>query len=252
MSVNRVIPARHAEGKRIESFPYFDARFNRPLPETPEEEDGNDTPLAAALSNPAEDAKRLASVDQVIFERMQQAEREALETARKGYEEGFTSGEAEGRLFGESQYRTYIQRLDNHLEELSAALSLHQQASRDELLALALAMGEYLAGRAIQDDSTTLLPLLDAVLASHPFPGLVDGAQPGASTAITIHMNAKDLEALGAASQLHPGVALREDKELSRGSLRAEASEGVLDASLEHRQARLMQLVQQFREQGLA
>ena len=251
MSANRVISARHAETKRIEAFPYFDAQYHHPLPETHDEDDGNDTPLAAILSNPEEDAKRLASVDQVIYEKMQQAERDALETARKGYEEGFKSGEAEGRLFGESQYLTYIQRLDAHLGELSGALSLHQQASQDELLALALAMGEYLAGRTIVEDSSSLMPLLDAVLASHPFPGLVEGAREG-DTAVTIHMNPRDLEALGAGSKLHPGVALREDKELSRGSLRAEASEGVLDASLEHRTTRLLQLVQHFREQGMA
>ena len=112
-------------------------------------------------------------------------------------------------------------------------------------------MGEYLAGRTIVEDSSSLMPLLDAVLASHPFPGLVEGAREG-DTAVTIHMNPRDLEALGAGSKLHPGVALREDKELSRGSLRAEASEGVLDASLEHRTTRLLQLVQHFREQGMA
>jgi flagellar biosynthesis/type III secretory pathway protein FliH len=252
MSANRVISAKHAASKRIESFPYNDARYTQPLPEPGDDGDDSDTPLAAVISNPEEDARRLASVDQIIFEKMQQAERDALETARKGYEEGFASGEAEGRQFGESQYRTYMQRLDGHLGELSASLALNQQASKDELLALALAMGEYLAGRRLEDSTGTLMPLLDAVLASHPFPGLVEEAQAGSATAVTIYMNPKDLETLGAGSQLHPGVALREAKELSRGSVRAEASEGVLDASLEHRQARLLELVQHFREEGLA
>ena len=39
-------------------------------------------------------------MDQVIFEKLQQAERDALDTARRGYEEGFASGEIEGRQFG--------------------------------------------------------------------------------------------------------------------------------------------------------
>jgi len=249
MSVERVIPAKLAQDRKIETFPYFTAQFSTPLPESG---DDNDTPLAEVLSSAEENAKRLASVDQQIFEKMQQAERDALETARKGYEEGYASGEAEGRLFGEGQYRTYIQRLDGHLEELSASLSLNQQASKDELLALILAMAEYLAGRRLEDNAGTLQPLLDAVLASHPFPSLVEAAQAGSAAAVTVYMNPKDLEALGAGSQLHPGVVLREAKDLSRGSLRAEANEGVLDASLEHRQARLLEVIRHFREEGLA
>jgi len=44
-------------------------------------------------------------------------------------------------------------------------------------------------------------------------------------------------------------VLLREDAELSRGSLRIEAAAGVLDASLERRQARCAELIERFREQ---
>ena len=46
-----------------------------------------------------------------------------------------------------------------------------------------------------------------------------------------------------------PGVTLREDAELTRGGLRIEAAAGVLDASLERRQAIMMGLIQRFREQ---
>jgi len=61
-------------------------------------------------------------------------------------------------------------------------------------------------------------------------------------------MNPEDLRALGA-EQPHAGVTLREDPELSRGSLRVEAAAGVLDASMERRQASLMELVRRFQEQ---
>ncbi len=146
MSAERVIPARRANDRQIASFPYFTAQFSRPLPE---EGDDSDAPLGAALTTPEEDARRLASVDQVIFEKLQQAERDALDTARRGYEEGFASGEIEGRQFGESQYRAHIHRLDSHLRELSDSLALNGRAARDEIIALALAIGEYLAAREI-------------------------------------------------------------------------------------------------------
>jgi flagellar assembly protein FliH len=183
-------------------------------------------------------------VDQIIFEKLQQAERDALDTARRGYEEGFASGEAEGRQFGESQYRAHIHRLDSHLEQLSGSLALNARAARDEVIALALAIGEHLAAREIRDGGERIGPMLDAILAQHPFPG---AAEDG--TAVTVHMNPQDLEAMGPDPHAPPGVALREDAELSRGSLRIEAASGVLDASMERRQARLMELVEHFREE---
>jgi flagellar biosynthesis/type III secretory pathway protein FliH len=243
MSVERVIPAFRVRDRQLESFPYFTAHFSNPLPE--DGGDDSDAPLGSSLTTPEEDARRLASVDQQIFEKLQQAERDALDTARRGYEEGFASGETEGRQFGESQYRAHISRLDGHLKELSDSLALNERAARDEIIALALAIGEHLAGREIQQGAERIGPMLDAILAAHPFPG---GAEVNESV-LTVHMNPKDLEALGPDPQPHPGVTLREDPELTRGSLRIEAASGVLDASLERREARLMELVQRFREQ---
>jgi flagellar biosynthesis/type III secretory pathway protein FliH len=242
MSVERVIPARHAHRRKIEAFPYSTAAYTTLLPE-PEGE--SDAPLASALSTPEEDAKRLASVDQIIFEKLQQAERDALDTARKGYEEGFASGEAEGRQFGESQYRAHIHRLDGHLEELADSLALNRRAAQDEILALALAIGEHLAGREISRGATTIRPMLEAILAAHPFPGSRSDAE---DPAITVHMNPKDLEAMGTHPPF-PGVALRADAQLTQGSLRIEAASGVLDASLERRRELMLELVERFREQ---
>ena len=242
MSAERVIPARRVQERQIESFPYFTAHFSSPLPEAA---DDSETPLGAGLSTPEEDARRLASVDQVIFEKLQQAERDALDTARRGYEEGFAAGETEGRQFGESQYRAHIHRLDDHIQQLSDSLALNRQAARDEVLALALALGEHLAAREISQGAASIGPMLDAILAAHPFPG----AQEEAIAAMTVYMNPKDLEDLGDQPRQHPGVTLRGDAELSRGSLRIEAAAGVLDASLERRQARCAELIERFREQ---
>ncbi len=240
MSAERVIPARHVAFRRMEALPYSTPHYTIPLPRHDED---NDAPVGASLTTPEEDARRLASVEQVIFEKLQQAERDALDTARRGYEDGFAAGEAEGRQFGESQYRAHIQSLEGHLQELSRSLTLNAQATRDEILALALAVGEYLAAREISEGEERIGPVLDTLLAAHPHPG------EGEGTAVVVHLHPRDLEALGMDPRAHPGVTLLEDPEMSRGSLRVEAAEGVLDASLERRTALLRELVQRFREQ---
>jgi flagellar assembly protein FliH len=229
--------------RHIETFPYGTAHFDQPLAE---DEDDSDTPLAAGLSTPEEDAHRLASVDQQIYEKLQQAQRDAEDIARRGYEEGFAAGEAEGRQFGDSQYRAHIQRLDGALQDLSRSLNLNAAAARDEVLALALAVGEYLAGRELTEGTGPAGALVDALLVAHPFPGVRDEGE----IPVTVHLNPRDLEVLGTGVQPWPGVVLREDPELSRGSVRVEAADGVLDATLERRTALLMELVQQFRERS--
>lgn len=243
MSVDRVIPSRRVDLDAIEAFPYFAADYSNAV----EEEDaGNDEPLSAELTTPEEDARRLASVDQIIYQKMQQAERDAHDVARKAYEEGFASGEAEGRTFGESQYKAQLQRLDAALTDLSSSLALNEKASREELVALTLAMAEYLAGRVIEDGASTLEPLLARVLEIHPFPD-GDGEVPG-RPGLTVRMNPRDLDLLGDSARSHPGVGLREDETLSRGSLRVESAMGVLDATLERRRARLLEVLEQARE----
>ncbi|NTV74922.1 MAG: hypothetical protein HGA66_12025 [Holophaga sp.] len=243
MSVERVIPARHVDLDAIEAFPYFAADFSGQM------EDGeslDDEPLSSELTTPEEDARRLASVDQIIYEKLQQAERDAHDVARKAYEEGFQAGEAEGRTFGESQYKAQIQRLDAALGDLSASLDLNAKVSQEELLALTLAMAEYLAAREVQDGASTIAPLLARVLESHPFPeGDADlQGRPG----LTVLMNSRDLDLLGPSARNHPGVGVREDDTLSRGSLRVESAAGVLDATLERRRVRLLELLHKMRE----
>lgn len=239
----RVIPADEAEAHAWEAFPYFAASYAPALEES-EAGTSEDSPISAKLSTPEEDAQRLASVDQQIYEKLQEAERDAQDIARKAYEEGFASGEAEGRAFGESQYRVFFQRMETYLEELSAATQLVKQASQDEMLALTLTFSEYLAAQQLERSPASILTLLEAILVAHPVPASVEGR-----AVATVFLNPKDLEQLGDRFVGNPGISLQEDTALSRGSLRFETAEGVLDATLERRRERLLELVQRFREQ---
>lgn len=241
MSRNRIISASSTRAKCIEAFPYSMADFGQPLDlEASEGED--DQPVAASLSTPAEDAQRLASTDQIIQSRLQQAEQEAQEIARKAYEEGFAAGEAEGRSFGATQYRAYIQQLGTHLQELTHQGSLLAQTSEEEVLALSLAFGEYLAGQQIEISPEAIRPLLTSVLATHPL--ATSGG--GENLLLHIHLNPEDLDQLQPPSIDYPGLMLHPDETLSRGSLRLETPEGVLEATLERRRSRLLQLIERL------
>jgi flagellar assembly protein FliH len=239
----RIIPAHLAETKDVESFPYFAATFSAPLAVDDGTFEGEKS-LSSEISSPEEDARRVASADQQIYEKLQRAEREAQEIARRAYEEGFAAGETEGRTFGESQYRSYIQRLETHLQELSQSATLLSLATEEEIIALALSFGEYLAAQQIEQSQQAIRPLLEGVLQSHPF----NAPDSSDHAAMMIFVNPKDLEQLGDAYIGFPGIALREDPELSRGSLRVEAAEGVLEATLERRRERLLQAIHHFRE----
>ena len=247
MSPSRFIPAHEAVHREIEAFPYFAATYAPPIPGADDAADEDDAPLAKQFSTPEEDAHRLASVDQQIHDKLQMAEHQAQDIARRAYEEGFAAGEAEGRNFGESQYKVYTSRLEKHLEELSRSASLLEKASRDEVLALAMALGEYLAGRQIEFTRDSIRPLLEKLLERHPF-----SAPEGNASPLEVSLNPKDLEQLGDHFVGTQGLRLVEDPELSRGSLRLSSPEGVVEATLERRRERVLELLHRFREERWA
>ena len=244
MSPRRIIPASEVDLGRVESFTY--RTLDPELTLVGQGDDGDDTPIGAVLSSPEEDAARLASIDQIIFERMQEAERKVQEIEQAAFERGFAAGEAEGRAFGESQYRTYLQRLEGELKELAEATAQVRAAGDEELLALCLAVGEHLAAQHLDQHPHAIQALVGRVLESLPFP--VPKAREAGEKPLTVRLNPQDLEQLGTGYGGHLGLRLLEDPGLSRGSLTLEAEDGVLDATLERRRQRLMELVARLME----
>lgn len=245
MAAARIIPSQQAREKAIEAFPYFPVDPSMAL-EAAEAETTDDAPIGATLTTPEEDAARLASVDHQIHQRLQDAEARAQEIARQAYEEGFASGEAEGRSYGETQYRAYLQRLDEHLERFARVGDAFERAVLDESVALALAVGEHLAAQQLEGPRSSVDEMVRRVLAAHPLRG-AEGA-PG-NEALTLRMNPKDLEILGDRLVGYTGVRFVEDEALGRGSLDLESAEGVLDATVEQRRERLLELLRRLREE---
>ena len=233
------IRAEDLQDRQVEAFPYFpvDARQAR---------SSYDEGLGSIASDLGDDSASVP-VEQRIIERLQEAERQAQEIARQAFEEGFTAGEAEGRAFGESTYRTYIQRLETHLAELAGVSVTLQAALNEELIALALAVGEHLAIQQIQASPEAVLALLERTLEDLPFPlprGRRDGEMP-----MQVVLNPADLTQLGELFPAHPGLTLVADPTLSRGSLRIEAPQGILNGTLERRREHMMLLLQRMADE---
>lgn len=234
------IRAEDLRDTHLDAFPYFPVDVMASRLSQAEGEDS----VASDLGDPAAEVP----LEQRIIERLQGAERQAQEIARKAYEEGFASGEAEGRAFGESQYRTYMQRLDEHLAELAATTLTLRDALNDELVALALAAGEHLAVQQIQQSPGAVKALMEQVLEALPFP-LPRGRREG-ELPVQVFLHPGDLEQLGDHYVGHPGLSLGADGSLSPGSLRIEAPQGILNATLERRRDQLMRLLARLKEEG--
>lgn len=239
MSRKGFIRSEDIQHTRLDAFPYFpvDTLFTHGAISEGEGSVASDLEDEAASQIPPE---------QRLMDRLQAAERQAQEIARRAYEEGFASGEAEGRTFGESQYKGYIQRLEEHLEDLARATLTLREALHEELLALALAVGEHLAVQQIDRSPAAVKALMEGVLEELPFPlphGRRDGVAP-----LQVFLNPQDLDLLGDRFVGHNGLTLMPDATLSRGSLRVETPQGILNASLEQRRERLLQLVARMRE----
>lgn len=239
----RYIPAEEAEKRSWEAFPYFEAHFSQ----NELEDSDDDRPVAADLSTPEDDAQRLASVDQIITQKLQAAETQAQEITRQAYEEGFAAGEVEGRTFGESQFKVIAERLNKHLEELHETAQLLTHATQDEILALSLAMAEYLAGQEMLRSRDGVLPLINRVLTEHPFP---TSENDPSQKVLELHLNPKDHELLGDRLMDQDAIRIMDNPELSRGSLQLHSPEGILDATLERRRDKLLRLISRFKEES--
>jgi flagellar assembly protein FliH len=201
--------------------------------------------VAEAEQKEAAAAEKVAQAEESVI----QAEQQVAEINRKAYEAGFLLGENEGRETGESQFKVHLARLEDNLAAISDAVSLHRNASGEEVLALITVMAEYLAGQCLGETADAAGPLLRAILDAHPFP-LPDSAAPGEPT-VVIFMHPKDLDqAKASITNDYPGTRLLPDAALSRGSLRLETADTVIDSTFERRRERLLNLIGRLKEEG--
>jgi flagellar biosynthesis/type III secretory pathway protein FliH len=241
MSSKGYIRAEDLQDTRLEAYPYFPVDAISSQPSFGNSED-------SIASDLGDEALSRIPIEQRIVDRLQEAERQAHEIARRAYEEGFASGETEGRAFGESQYKAYMQRLEEHLAELASASLMLKEALNEELVALALAVGEHLAVQQIEQSPGAVKALMERILEELPFPlprGRREGEMP-----MQVYLSPADLEQLGDRFVGQASMVLLADASLSRGSLRIEAPQGILNGSLERRRERIMQLIVRMKQGG--
>lgn len=241
MSRKGFIRAEDLQDRRMEAYPYFpvDAVMTQ---------GAFDEGTGSVASDLGDQDAASVPIEERIMDRLQTAERQAQEIARRAYEEGFASGEAEGRTFGESQYKSYILRLEEQLLELASASMTLREALNEELVALSLAVGEHLAVQQIEQSPAAVKALMERILEELPFPlprGRREGEMP-----MQVFLNPADLEQLGDHFVGQSGLSLLADNALTRGSLRIEAPQGILNGSLERRREGIMQLITRMREDG--
>jgi len=238
MSRKGIIRAEDLHDTALEAYPYFpvDALITQ---------SGIDDGEDSVASDLEDDEASAVPVEQRIVDRLQKAEEQAQEIARRAYEEGFASGEAEGHSFGESQYKAYMLRLEEHLGELASTSQLLTRALDEELVALALAVGEHLAVQQIEQSPLAVRTLMERVLEDLPFP--LPRGRRGGEMPMQVFLNPADLEQLGDHFVDQAGLALVADAGLSRGSLRIEAPQGIFNGTLERRKESLMQLIENMR-----
>ena len=239
MSRKGFIRAENLQNTRLEAFPYFPV-------DTTLSQYGLDQGTESVASALDDTQATQIPIEQRLIDRLQEAERQAQDIARKAYEEGFASGENEGRTFGESQYKGYILRLEQQLGELAQVTLTLRASLNEQLVALALAVGEHLAVQQIEQAPGSVQALLEGVLAELPFPlprGRRDGEMP-----MQVFLSPLDLAQLGDRFAGHTGLSLSADSALSRGSLRFEAPQGIFNGTLERRREQLVQLIARMQE----
>lgn len=241
MSRKGFIRAEDLQDQRLEAYPYFpvDAVMSQGAFDEGSGSVAGDLGDSDAAGQPIEER---------IVDRLQEAERQAQEIARRAYEEGFASGEAEGRSFGESQYKSYILRLQEQLLDLASASATLREALNEELVALAIAVGEHLAIQQIERSPGAVKALMERILEDLPFPlprGRREGEMP-----MQVFLNPADLEQLGDHFVGQTGMSILPDSGLTRGSLRIEAPQGIFNGSLDRRRERIMQVILRMQEEG--
>ncbi|MCL1893434.1 MAG: flagellar assembly protein FliH [Holophagaceae bacterium] len=274
----RYIPAKDIDVNRIQSYPYQTAIVLPTIEEILPDSDGED-PLGEPYSEtPEEVEERLKTANQVIAEKLahaehliaerlaqteklvaeklaevaekySQAEIDAVETTQRAYEAGYATGEKEGRISEESQYKIHLKRLESSLGELSDSVTLLKNASEDEVVALVTVMAEYLAAQHIETADNSASLLLASIISAHPFP-LPESASPGEPAAV-LYMHPRDVEQVqDSFATSYPGLRLVADNNLSRGSIKLETADTVLDATFDKRRERLLTIVTRLMEEG--
>lgn len=172
-----------------------------------------------------------------------QAEEEGRERGyQEGLEQGYTEGEKKGLAKGEqkaySETKASLEDQKNRFQQLANALldPLATQDSRLEniIVDMAVHLAKHLLNRELTEDPSSLFHLVERAV----------GALPAGAKNIRIYLHPDDVElAHEAFSHLGRNWAFSADAKMSRGGVRVETEQSLLDYSVEQRLKHMLEQV---------
>lgn len=196
------------------------------------------------------EGNRPSAAEEVLRKAREEIQAEKEELKKKAYEEGFASGQEEGRRQGRDEYARKIESTAGLIDDLSEARKKLVGEYESELLELIKVMVERLVQQKIESDKTVIREVLNNALEY-----VVENAT------VTIKLNREDIERLNNGKEdgaLLPGegrreVELVEDNSISAGGCLVVTGSGEVDATLGNRRDLLFAAVDKaLRDQSVS
>lgn len=180
-------------------------------------------------------ATSLEDMDHIIRNRLLEAERQAQETEKLGYENGYAQGRKDGFEYGRKSARIVQEQLENVLLQLGTLPSKAFRDYRDWFIQSALSMARCIVQSELKANPDGLFSLVTSLL-----------QEAEAHHTLTLYLNPGDLDLLRKKTpleswmqQFSPDFSLKTDTGLTPGGCRLESDLQLMDATLETRFASL-------------
>lgn len=180
-------------------------------------------------SEPAVEQDPFSDLEEIIRNRLLEAQTRAEELESEGYEKGYAQGLKDGTEYGAKSMEVVREQMERVLAGLQDVPSRVLKDYRDWLLATTLAISRKLVRRELKTRPEVIAGLIENVL-----------GQTEEDQGITIYFHPKDLDLLknhtGLESLIDSGerpLALKPDAQIERGGCRLESDIRLIDATLE-------------------
>lgn len=169
------------------------------------------------------------AVESVIQRRLDEAERQARELEKQGYEEGYARGWKEGNEAGRQAMHDTRERLESLLQELQELPAKVFQDYRGWFIDAVLAVSRQIVGDELSARPELLVDSIESLI-----------MEAEKSATLTVYLNPNDLETLEKHSDhvarlkdLAAPLLLKPDAALLKGGCRVESEIQLLDATIE-------------------
>lgn len=233
MPLSKIIKACQDPGlERFEFFEIGEALSDTDPPPLPD----HVSPDPMLREDPeAPDIPSLDDMDHIIRKRLLEAERQAQETEKLAYENGYAQGQKDGFEYGRKSALIVQEQLENVLLQLGSLPSRAFRDYRDWFIQSSLSMARCIVQNELKTNSDGLTSLVTSLL-----------HEAEEHHTLTLYLNPGDLDLLRKKTpmetwlqQFSPAFSLKTDAGLTPGGCRLESDLQLLDATLETRLASL-------------